>query len=79
MTTERTGPVATKGDGTPPQECVKGNRPAEEPSLAAMTQKAIRLLQGSPNGFFLTYGTAGGNPAADAPPSQQHTGSAVPI
>jgi alkaline phosphatase len=25
------------------------------------------------------YGTAGGNPAAAAPPSQQHTGSVVPI
>jgi alkaline phosphatase len=26
----------------------------------------------------VTYGTAGGNPAAAAPPSQQHTGSVVP-
>ena len=27
----------------------------------------------------VTYGTAGGNPAASAPPSQQHTGAAVPV
>jgi alkaline phosphatase len=27
----------------------------------------------------ITYGTAGGNPVADAPPSQQRTGSVVPI
>jgi alkaline phosphatase len=27
----------------------------------------------------ITYGTAGGNPAAAAPPSMQHTGSVVPV
>jgi alkaline phosphatase len=27
----------------------------------------------------ITYGTAGGNPAAAAPPSQQHTGAVVPV
>jgi alkaline phosphatase len=27
----------------------------------------------------VTYGTAGGNPAAAVPPSQQHTGAAVPV
>jgi alkaline phosphatase len=27
----------------------------------------------------ITYGTAGGNPAAAVPPSHQHTGSVVPI
>jgi alkaline phosphatase len=164
MTTEWTGPVATLGDGTPAQKCVTTNRPANEPSLAAMTKKAIGLLQNDKDGIFLqvegasidkqdhaanacgqigetvafddaigvaleyqrwhpdtlivvtadhahtsqivgedttgagnptgysnnlttkdgqtlriTYGTAGGNPAAAAPPSQQHTGSVVPI
>jgi alkaline phosphatase len=164
MTTEWTGPIATLGDGTPAQKCVTTNRPANEPSLAAMTKKAISLLQNDKDGFFLqvegasidkqdhaanacgqigetvafddaigvaleyqrwhpdtlivvtadhahtsqivgedttgsgnptgyssnlitkdgqtlriTYGTAGGNPAAAAPPSQQHTGSVVPI
>jgi alkaline phosphatase len=164
MTTEWTGPIATLGDGTPAQKCVTTNRPANEPSLAAMTKKAISLLQNDRDGFFLqvegasidkqdhaanacgqigetvafddaigvaleyqrwhpdtlivvtadhahtsqivgedttgsgnptgyssnlitkdgqtlriTYGTAGGNPAAAAPPSQQHTGSVVPI
>jgi alkaline phosphatase len=164
MTTEWSGPVATLGDGTPAQKCVTTNRPPNEPSLAAMTKKAIGLLQNDNDGFFLqvegasidkqdhaanacgqigetvafddaigvaldyqrwhpdtlivvtadhahtsqivgedttgagnptgysnnlitkdgqtmriTYGTAGGNPAAAAPPSQQHTGSVVPI
>jgi alkaline phosphatase len=164
MTTEWSGPVATLGDGTPAQKCVTTNRPANEPSLPAMTRKAISLLQNDKDGFFLqvegasidkqdhaanacgqigetvafddaigvaleyqrwhpdtlivvtadhahtsqivgedttgsgnptgyssnlitkdgqtlriTYGTAGGNPAAAAPPSQQHTGSVVPI
>ncbi len=164
MTTEWNGPIATLGDGTPAQKCVTTNRPANEPSLSAMTRKAIRLLQNDKDGFFLqvegasidkqdhaanacaqigetvafddaigvaldyqrrhpdtlivvtadhahtsqivgedttgtgnptgysnnlitkdgqtlriTYGTAGGNPAAAAPPSQQHTGSVVPI
>jgi alkaline phosphatase len=164
MTTEWNGPIATLGDGTPAQKCVTTNRPANEPSLAAMTKKAISLLQNDKDGFFLqvegasidkqdhaanacgqigetvafddaigvaleyqrwhpdtlivitadhahtsqivgedttgsgnptgysnnlitkdgqtmriTYGTAGGNPAAAAPPSQQHTGSVVPI
>jgi alkaline phosphatase len=164
MTTEWNGPIATLGDGTPAQRCNTTNRPANEPSLAAMTKKAISLLQNDKDGFFLqvegasidkqdhaanacgqigetvafddaiavaleyqrwhpdtlivvtadhahtsqivgedttgsgnptgysnnlitkdgqtlriTYGTAGGNPAAATPPSQQHTGSVVPI
>jgi alkaline phosphatase len=164
MTTEWSGPVATRGDGTPPQKCVTTNRPANEPSLSAMTSKAIQLLEGDRDGFFLqvegasidkqdhaanacaqigetiafddaigvaldyqrhhpdtlivvtadhahtsqivgedtsgsgdptgysnnlitadgqtlrvTYGTAGGTTPPDAPPSQQHTGSVVPI
>ena len=164
MTTEWTGPQATRGDGTPPQKCVTTNRPAGEPSLSAMTKKAIELLQGDRDGFFLqvegasidkqdhaanacgqigemiefdnaiavaqayarknpdtlivvtadhahtsqivaedangasgptgysnnlitkddqvmrvTYGTAGGTAPPAAPPSQQHTGSVVPV
>jgi alkaline phosphatase len=164
MTTEWTGPAATLGDGTPAARCTTGNRPAAEPSLPAMTKKAIELLEGSKQGFFLqvegasidkqdhaanacgqigetvalddaigvalafqkthpdtlvvvtadhahtsqivdedstgagnptgysnnlitkdgqvmrvTYGTAGGNPAAASAPSQQHTGSVVPV
>jgi alkaline phosphatase len=163
MTTEWTGPQATLGAGTPAQRCEEGNRPANEPSLPDMTRKALGLLDGAENGFFLqvegasidkqdhaanacaqigetvafddavavaldyqkrhpdtlivvtadhahtsqivaedtegaddptgysnnvitedgqtmrvTYGTAGGNPAAATPPSQQHTGSVVP-
>jgi alkaline phosphatase len=44
---------ATRGDGSPAERCVTTNRPAAEPSLAAMTQKAIGLLHGAKNGFFL--------------------------
>lgn len=56
MTTEWTGPVATRGDGNPAHTCVTTNRPANEPSLADMTRKAIELLsngKGSDRGFFL--------------------------
>ena len=59
MTTEWSGPVATRGDGVlPAHKCTTTNRPANEPSLAAMTQKAIDLLDdrgrhGRDNGFFL--------------------------
>jgi alkaline phosphatase len=53
MATEWTGPVATRGDGTPPQKCVTTNRPASQPSLAAMTSKALSLLEGDRDGFFL--------------------------
>jgi alkaline phosphatase len=170
MSTEWTGPVATRGDGPPAHKCVTTNRPANEPSLADMTRKAIALLDapakrhGHGDGFFLqvegasidkqdhaanacaqigetvafddaigvaldyqrshpdtlivvtadhahtseivgedttgagnptgysdnlvtkdgqtmrvTYGTAGGTAPPAAPPSQQHTGSVVPI
>ncbi len=169
MTTEWTGPVATRGDGVPAHRCTTGNRPPKEPSLAAMTRKSIKLLSdgtqgkkgkgfflqvegasidkqdhsadacaqigetvafdkaiavaikyqrshpdtlivvtadhahtsqivaedttgaGNPTGYSdnlitkddqterLTYGTAGGATPAPAPPSQQHTGSVVPI
>ena len=164
MATEWSGPQATRGDGTPPQRCVTNNRPANQPSLPAMTRKAIDLLKGDRDGFFLqvegasidkqdhaanacgqigemiafdnaiavaqefarrnpdtlivvtadhahtsqivaedssgtgnptgysnnlvtadgqvmrvTYGTAGGTTPPAAPPSQQHTGSVVPV
>jgi len=163
MTTEWTGPVAAPGDGVAAHTCTTGHRPATEPALAAMTEKAIELLE-NPNGFFLqvegasidkqdhaanacaqigetvafdraigvaleyqkthpntliivtadhshtsqiigedstgagdstgysdnlttkdgqvmrvSYATAGGDDKPDAPPSQQHTGAAVPI
>jgi alkaline phosphatase len=53
MTTEWNGPIATLGDGTPAQRCATNNRPANEPSLPAMTTKALQLLQGDRDGFFL--------------------------
>lgn len=46
MTTEWEGPTATRPAG-PPIRCGENNRPANEPSLADMTQKAIDLLQTS--------------------------------
>jgi alkaline phosphatase len=52
MTTEWTGPQAIKGDGVPAPQCVTNFRPANEPSLANMTQKAIQLLDDG-RGFFL--------------------------
>jgi alkaline phosphatase len=53
MTTEWTGPIATLGDGVPAHKCTENNRPANEPSLSAMTTKALSLLQGDKDGFFL--------------------------
>jgi alkaline phosphatase len=53
MTTEWTGPIATLGDGVPAHRCTTTNRPAAEPSLSAMTSKALSLLQGDKDGFFL--------------------------
>jgi len=53
MTTEWTGPIATLGDGVPAHRCTTTNRPATEPSLSAMTSKALSLLQGDKDGFFL--------------------------
>ncbi len=47
MTTEWTGPRATIGDGVPAHECITTNRPANEPSLADMTAKALQLLDDS--------------------------------
>jgi len=52
MTTEWTGPAASLGKGNTPVACTTGNRPSNEPSLAAMTTKALQLLENK-NGFFL--------------------------
>jgi alkaline phosphatase len=53
MTTEWSGPSAIKGDGVEEHKCKINNRPSNEPPLELMTQKAIDLLDGSKNGFFL--------------------------
>lgn len=54
MTTEWTGPAAALGKGNTPAACTETNRPANEPSLADMTKKAIRLLESNKGkGFFL--------------------------
>jgi alkaline phosphatase/streptomycin-6-phosphatase len=52
MSLEWTGPAASLGKGNAPEACKEGQRPASEPSLAAMTQKAIGLLENR-KGFFL--------------------------
>jgi alkaline phosphatase len=54
MTTEFKPLIAatTPGAGGPTFRCDEANRPANEPSLAAMTDKAIDLLE-SRKGFFL--------------------------
>lgn len=51
MTTEYSGAASTLGDGTD-VTCNESNRPAGEPSLAAMTTKALSLLEND-KGFFL--------------------------
>lgn len=52
MSLEWTGPGASLGKGNTPEACNETNRPANEPSLAAMTRKAISLLENR-KGFFL--------------------------
>jgi alkaline phosphatase len=52
MSLEWSGPAASLGKGNAPVGCTEGKRPANEPSLAAMTQKAIQLLDNK-KGFFL--------------------------
>lgn len=52
MSLEWSGPAASLGKGNTPVPCNEGQRPANEPSLSAMTQKAIKLLENS-KGFFL--------------------------
>lgn len=52
MSLEWSGPAAALGKGNPPAPCNESQRPANEPSLAAMTSKAIDLLENR-KGFFL--------------------------
>lgn len=52
MSLEWSGPAASLGKGNAPAPCNENQRPANEPSLAAMTQKAISLLENR-KGFFL--------------------------
>jgi alkaline phosphatase len=55
MSLEWTGPAASLGKGNAPAPCTEGQRPGNEPSLAAMTRRAIDLLDNGKNrnGFFL--------------------------
>jgi len=56
MSSEWRGEPATPYPGSGPQRCVEGQRPDREPSLAAMTRKAIELLDRDDDrhsGFFL--------------------------
>ncbi|MDX3005154.1 alkaline phosphatase [Kribbella solani] len=52
MSLEWSGPAASLGKGNAPQACKENQRPANEPSLADMTAKAISLLENK-KGFFL--------------------------
>ncbi len=52
MSLEWSGPSAALGKGNTPAPCTEGARPANEPSLAEMTSKAISLLENR-RGFFL--------------------------
>jgi len=52
MSLEWSGPAATTGKGNAPVACKEGQRPPEQPSLAAMTSKALELLKNK-KGFFL--------------------------
>jgi alkaline phosphatase len=52
MSLEWSGPAASLGKGNAPTPCNENQRPASEPSLAAMTDKAIDLLDNR-KGFFL--------------------------
>lgn len=52
MSLEWTGPAASLGKGNAPAPCNEDQRLANEPSLAAMTSKAIGLLENR-KGFFL--------------------------
>jgi alkaline phosphatase len=55
MSLEWTGPAASLGKGNAPVPCTEGQRLPNEPSLAAMTRRAIDLLDDrkNRNGFFL--------------------------
>jgi len=60
MTTQFAPLIAavTPGAGSPTTRCNEGNRPAPEPSLGAMTDKAIQLLSKDRDGFFLQVESA---------------------
>lgn len=54
MALEWSGPAASLGKGNAPVACTEGVRPANEPSLAAMSQRALDLLDDdNRKGFFL--------------------------
>jgi alkaline phosphatase/streptomycin-6-phosphatase len=56
MSLDWSGPAASTGKGNAPVPCTEGQRPTNEPSLAAMTARAISLLdsgKGRSKGFFL--------------------------
>ena len=48
----------TPGSGSPTTRCNESFRPANEPSLGAMTRKAIQLLDDDRDGFFLQVESA---------------------
>jgi alkaline phosphatase len=48
----------TPGAGSATTRCSEDNRPANEPSLGAMTEKAIQLLRSDRDGFFLQVESA---------------------
>lgn len=52
MSLEWSGPASSLGKGNTPVPCTEGQRPANEPSLADMTTKALSLLENR-KGFFL--------------------------
>jgi len=60
MTTQFAPLIAgpTPGTGSPTTRCIENNRPANEPSLAAMTEKSIQLLRQDRDGFFLQVESA---------------------
>jgi alkaline phosphatase len=54
MSLEWTGPAASTGKGNAAAACTEGQRPTNEPSLAAMTKRAVDLLDDDKRrGFFL--------------------------
>lgn len=54
MSLEWSGQLALPFPGSGPQTCLENQRPANEPSLADMTAKALQLLDtNNPKGFFL--------------------------
>ncbi len=57
MALEWSGPASSTGKGNEPVACTEGQRPADQPSLAAMTTKAIDLLENR-RGFFLQVESA---------------------